>query len=111
MSPESPESPETVSGLGREQESGKSGISIDTGLRTSPENRPVRILLGETASKALLDAGTNFIVAARQTYPDDPSRVVLHLVATTFERGNDAVRVAMGEKPLSRIKSSTKTKL
>jgi hypothetical protein len=44
MSPESPESPETISGKGRERESGKSGISIDTGLWTSPETGPIKAM-------------------------------------------------------------------
>jgi|GEM_PF-3796761 len=75
-------------------------------------NAPLtRILLSETASKALLEAGTCFVVAARQTHPGDPSRVVLHCIPCSFERANDAVRVANGEKPLHRIKSTTKPKI
>jgi len=70
----------------------------------------IRILLSEAASKALLDAGTCFVIAARQTHPGDSGRVVLHCIPTTIERGNDAVRVANGEKPLHRIKTTTKSK-
>lgn len=107
MSPESPESPETISGKGRERESGKSGISIDTGLRTSPETGVVRILLSEAASKALLAASSCFVVAARQTHPNDPARVVLHLVPCSFQQGNDAVAVAQGRMTAKPIKSPT----
>jgi hypothetical protein len=38
MSPESPESPEMITGLSKGKESSKSGMSIDTGLLYSPSH-------------------------------------------------------------------------
>jgi hypothetical protein len=60
-------------------------------------NSPVRILLGEAASKALLDAGQCFIVAGRATHPDDPNRVAVHFIPCDVALANQAAAVARGE--------------
>ena len=97
MSPESPKSPEWDSRIPGPMESGKSGISIDTGLRTSPDSGHVRILLSEATSAALLEAGTFFAVVQRGQYPEhDGNRMVLHLLPCDYTTACAAVEVAQG---------------
>ena len=99
MSPESPKSPELDSRIPGPRESGKSGISIDTGLRTPPDSGHVRILLSEAASAALLEAGTFFAVIQRGQYPEhDGNRMVLHLLPCDYSTASAAVEVAMGRR-------------
>jgi hypothetical protein len=79
-----------------------SRISLDTGLRDCAEPpiaEPIRILLSKAASDHLTKAGAAcFIVAGRQSHPDDPSRWILHLVPTSIKAADDAVKVAKGER-------------
>ena len=112
MSPESPISPVWISGHPGNKESRKSSISIDTGLWTSPESRPpkpVRILLGETASKALLAAGECFIIGGKSSLPDPAGRVTLHLCPIDKDTADKICGVLMGTHRISKIKTpSTK---
>ena len=57
----------------------------------------VRILLGRTASDHLSAVGEQcFVVVGRASYPDDPTRWVIHLVPSTIKDADNAVRVARG---------------
>lgn len=69
---------------------------------------PQRILLGPSASQALTDAGPNvFLVIGRASYPEDPSRWVLHLVPVdSIKTANDAVSVAKGEATARRPRTT-----
>lgn len=78
-------------------ESGKSGISLDTGLRTSPDSGDLRIALSKAASKALSDCGDAFLIIGRGTHEHAPGRMVIHVVAVPKEQADAACRVAMGE--------------
>lgn len=68
---------------------------------------PQRILLGPSASQALTDAGPSvFLVIGRASWPEDPSRWVLHLVPVdSIKTANDAVSVARGEATVRRPKA------
>lgn len=99
MSPESPISPDWISGQGRERESRKSSISLDTGLWTTPNPRPpepVKIILGESATKALLEAGECFLIVGKGSWPDSPGRMVIHCLPIPKEQADAACHVAMG---------------
>jgi len=106
MSPVSPESPEWISGPGREKESSKSSISLDTGLAGPPPNPgQVRLLLGQAASDYLTATGESaFLIVGKASHPDDPSRWVIHLVPVDMQLACQACEVASGtRKPGKRI--------
>jgi hypothetical protein len=70
---------------------------------TSPG--PIRILLGQAASDHLNAAGEScFAVVGRASYPDDPSRWVLHLQPCDIATADAAVAVAQGRATARRIK-------
>jgi hypothetical protein len=67
----------------------------------------LRILLGPSASAHLTATGEGcFIVAGKQSHPEDPARWVLHLVPTSIKAADDAVKVAKGEAKARRGKVS-----
>lgn len=60
--------------------------------------QPIRILLGVKASAALTAAGESaFLIAGKASWPDDPSRWVLHLVPADMKQAADACLVALGQ--------------
>jgi hypothetical protein len=97
-------SPKTISGQSQNHSGTKGGevvplsrISIDTGLRDCSQpsvSKPSRIVLGQTASQALTESGEScFIVAGKQSHPDDPTRWILHLIPCDIATANDANRI------------------
>lgn len=100
MSPVSPESPEWISGPGREKESSKSSISLDTGLAGPPPNPgQVRLLLGQAASDYLTATGESaFLIVGKASHPDDPSRWALHLVPVEKGLADKLCEIAMGTR-------------
>lgn len=108
MIPETPKTPETISGNAWEKESGNSGISIDTGIRNPEIIGALRILLGPSASKALTDTCNGaFIVIGKASHPDDPTRWALHLIPCPISAANDACDVAQGKAKATRKKPTT----
>ena len=69
----------------------------------------VRILLSRTASDALTATGEQaFAVIGRASYPDDPTRWVIHIAPVSFETAHDACEVLLGTKraaPLRKAKA------
>lgn len=65
----------------------------------------VRILLSSEASKALLEAGTVFMVAGRASHPDPGDRIALHFVPCSMEAITDATEVALGRAKAVRPKA------
>jgi hypothetical protein len=64
-----------------------------------------KILLSESASKHLLEAGSFFAVIGRGSYPEhDGTRMVIHLLPCDYATAAAAVEVATGaRKPGKRI--------
>jgi len=104
MSPLSPESPEWISGPGREKESSKSSISLDTGLAGPPPNPgQVRLLLGQAASDYLTATGeAAFLIVGKASHPDDPARWVIHLLPVSMKTACEACEVATGQRKAGR---------
>jgi hypothetical protein len=112
MSPESPESPETISGKGREKESGKSGISIDTGLWTSPvlsQSEPIRILLSKAASDALTASGEKAFAIVhrvmRSEEPETAGRWAIYLAPVAWPTATAATAVLCGKARAVKVKA------
>lgn len=60
-------------------------------------NEPIRLLLGERASAHLAASGGDaFLVIGRASYPDDPSRWILHLAPCPMDRGRPHMEQAEG---------------
>ncbi len=73
----------------------------------NPEASPetLRILLGPSASAHLNATGEGcFIVAGKQSHPDDPARWILHLIPCDIATADSAVKVAKGEAKARRVK-------
>lgn len=64
-----------------------------------------KILLSESASKHLLEAGSFFAVIGRGSYPEhDGTRLVIHVLPCDYQTAAAAVEVAQGSrKPGKRI--------
>jgi hypothetical protein len=63
-----------------------------------------RILLSESASKHLLEAGECWMIAGRSPHPEITGRIVLHLLAIPKAQADAACEIAMGiRKPGKRI--------
>ncbi len=106
MTPETPLTPETISGDPR-QHSGNSGRYIIPELLEPPKPEHVRILLSEAASKHLTDTGESvFMVIAKATHPEDPTRWVIHLVPIPKAQADGASRVALGTHKAVKIKTT-----
>ena len=59
----------------------------------------LRILLDQTTSDQLTEAGGDaFLVVGRQSYPQDPSRWVLHLLPLPMKTACEASEVALGTR-------------
>ena len=65
-------------------------------VHLSTSLQPVRIILGETASKALMEAGDCFLIVAKGSYPESPGRMVIHCQPIPKDQADAACRVAMG---------------
>ncbi len=108
MIPETPITPETISGKDGERDSSNSSISLDTGILETPVSgtaKPIRILLGQAASDYLTAAGDAcFSVVGRQSHPQDSNRWILHLIPCDIATANDAVAVAQGRAAARKIK-------
>jgi hypothetical protein len=78
---------------------------VDEPCKTPPPDS-IRILLGPEASKALLQAGTVFVVAGRATHPDPGDRIALHFLPCSMEAAIDAIAVARGEMKAAKPKKS-----
>lgn len=58
---------------------------------------PIRILLGPGASAALTARGGScFLVIGKASWPDDPSRWVIHAIPCDLKAASAACRVARG---------------
>lgn len=66
----------------------------------------LRILLSEAASATLTATGESaFLIVGKVSWPDDPSRWVIHLVPVPMATAAAACQVALGErKPGPRVK-------
>ena len=84
--------PDSETGLGHE------GVYVYTPVSSPVPNasKPVRILLSESASKALLEVGECFVIAGKSSLPDQPGRIALHFVPIPKEQADAACHVAMG---------------
>lgn len=60
-------------------------------------SEPVRIILGETATKALLDAGDCFLIVGKGSWPDAPGRMVIYCQSIPKAQADGACLVAMGK--------------
>ena len=66
---------------------------------------PIRILLSPSASAHLNATGEAcFIVAGKQSHPDDPARWILHLIPCDIATADSAVKVAKGEAKARQFK-------
>jgi hypothetical protein len=69
-------------------------------------SKPIRILLSKAASDHLTASGEScFAVIGRASYPDDPSRWVLHLQPCDIATADNAVAVAQGRATARRLKT------
>ena len=58
-----------------------------------------KILLSESASKHLLEAGSFFAVIGRGSYPEhDGTRLVIHVLPCDYQTAAAAVEVATGQR-------------
>ena len=107
MTPKTPKTPEIISGKGPETYSENSGISIDTGVLESADNRTQvdpwaregvkQIKLGPSASKALTESGQSvFALVSRQRWPDDPQRWAIYLLPVPLALARQAEGVILG---------------
>jgi hypothetical protein len=80
-------------------------MDMDTSTNSAPAS--IRILLSEAASKALLAAGECFIIGGKSSLPEQPGRIVLHLVAIPKEQADAACRVALGTHRATRKRLDT----
>jgi hypothetical protein len=62
----------------------------------------LKILLSETASKALLAAGECFAIAGKSSHPEIAGRIVLHLVSIPKAQADAACEVALGIRKAGR---------
>jgi len=70
-----------------------------------PSPGPIRILLPEGASAHLTASGEAcFIVAGKQSHPEDPNRWILHLIPCDIATADAAVAVAQGRATARKIK-------
>jgi len=66
---------------------------------------PVRILLSEAASAALLAVGDAFAIAGRASYPEaDGKRVVIHLLPVPKPLADQACGVILGTHRAAKIR-------
>ena len=82
---------------------GKGAIAYIGGDALCPLPQPVRILLGEKASKALLESGECFMIGGKTSHPELPGRIVIHLVPIPKEQADAACLVALGTHRAVRI--------
>ena len=62
-------------------------------------NNHLKILLSESASKHLLEAGSFFAVIGRGSYPEhDGTRLVIHVLPCDYQTAAAAVEVALGQR-------------
>ena len=57
-----------------------------------------RVLLSESASKHLLEAGDCWMIAGRSSHPEIAGRIVLHLVSIPKAQADAACEVALGTR-------------
>ena len=72
---------------------------------TAETPQSVRILLSETASKTLLEAGECFMIAGKTSHPEQPGRIVIHLVPVPKDLADKACGVVMGTHRAAKIKA------
>ena len=82
---------------------------VSRSSREEPE--PIRIILGETASKALLEAGECFLIVGKGSYPDSPGRMVIHCVPVPKDQADAACAVALGTHRAVKRKFDTSAKV
>ena len=64
-----------------------------------------RIVLSRVASDALTATGERaFAVIGRASYPDDPTRWVIHIAPVSFETAHDACRVLLAGKTVKKTR-------
>lgn len=68
-----------------------------TPLEALASRKPVAIPLDHEQSEILAEMGHCFAVVGRTSYPGNPKRFTLHLVPTSIELADLAVRVARGQ--------------
>ena len=66
----------------------------------------IKILLGQTASRLLRDAGSVFLVIDRASYPMDPQRMVLFAVPCDMVTATAACEVALGRMRATKPKTT-----
>ena len=65
---------------------------------TTPLGKTIKVLLDPEQSEILSDLGEAcFAVIGRASHPGNPKRWVLHVLPTSIETANQAVKVAKGE--------------
>jgi hypothetical protein len=63
-----------------------------------------KILLSESASKHLIEAGECWMIAGKSSHPEIAGRIVLHLVSIPKAQADAACEIALGlRKPGRRI--------
>lgn len=114
MSPESPESPEMITGHGGGKESSKSGMSIDTGLLNSPcqpkpdpLRRPEVLTLDLTTEQAqqFAELGECFAIVGRGSYPGHVGKLCLFALPVPKAVADAACAVAVGTHKATRIRT------
>lgn len=68
----------------------------------------IRILLSEQASATLLAAGECFAIAGKSSHPEQPGRVVIHLVPVAKALADGACGVILGTHRAVRKKDGGK---
>lgn len=66
----------------------------------------VRILLGEAASKALLEVGEAFAIVGRTSYPDQPGRLAIFCQPCPMATATAACQILAGTHRAQRIKTA-----
>ncbi len=64
-----------------------------------------RILLSESASRHLLEAGECFVIAGKSSHPEHPGRLVLHLLSIPKKQADAACLVAMGQARATKFRA------
>jgi len=80
-------------------------MPIETAPRVDPLAMPgiVRILLSETASRHLLEAGEAFAIVSKASYPEAPGRVAIFCQAVPLASAQAACDVLTGKARAVRI--------
>lgn len=64
---------------------------------------PVKILLSQAASDALLAVGECFVIGGKSSHPDEPGRIALHFVPVDKKTGEALSGILLGTHRAAKI--------